>query len=176
MSHGGLSSRSTSRRSQGGEMPLSTLVYILNEYFLYAYRKADSVDGVEASLARLGRAVGRPLWVHASAALKCKSTVVARPESLLQYIKDNIWPLLFSRPATDASLVVERKGEYILRDEHPVLERYISYSKGDALLSMFTSGMLEGIFECCGYQTKVVSYHEETNGVECTSFHITVQL
>ncbi|TNJ27471.1 TRAPPC5/Trs31 [Giardia muris] len=176
MPHSELSGRASSRRGQGGEMPLSTLVYVLNEYFLSAYRKADSVDGVEASLVRLGRAVGRPLWVYASTTLKCKSSVAARPESLLQYIKDSIWPLIFSRPATDASLVVERKGEFILRDELPVLERYISYSKGDALLSMFTAGVLEGIFACCGYQTKVVSYHEDTNGVECTSFHITVQL
>lgn len=161
-------------------VPLSSIVCLLNEYFQYAQRTCKTVEEIESKMARLGVDAGRPLWTYIRMLDKMRSksqdTIckLTRPEVILYYLKDTVWPILFGKPATDIKKPATETLEYYFVDEWPVLEHYTSYppNYGGALPSMFVAGLIEGFLACCGFKTKILAYNVLDDPNPNITFHI----
>ena len=150
-------------------VPLSSMVCLLNEYFQYAQRTCKTVEEIENKMSKLGVDAGRPLWTYVRMLdrmrLKTQDTVcrLTRPDTVLYYLKETVWPILFGKPAAD-----------IKKPATEDLEYYTSYppNYGGALPSMFVAGLVEGFLTCCGFRTKILAYNVLDEPNPNITFHI----
>lgn len=161
-------------------VPLSSMVCLLNEYFQYAQRTCKTVEEIENKMSKLGVDAGRPLWTYVRMLDRMRSKTqdtvckLTRPDTVLYYLKETVWPILFGKPAADIKKPATEDLEYYLVDEWPVLEYYTSYppNYGGALPSMFVAGLVEGFLTCCGFRTKILAYNVLDEPNPNITFHI----
>lgn len=161
-------------------VPLSSMVCLLNEYFQYAQRTCKTVEEIEGKMSKLGADAGRPLWTYVRMLDRTRSRTqetickLTKPDVILYYLKDTVWPILFGKAATDIKKTATDDLEYYFVDEWPVLEHYTSYppNYGGALPSMFVAGLIEGFLTCCGFKTKILAYNVLEGPNHNITFHI----
>jgi hypothetical protein len=80
---------------------------------------------------------------------------------LLQFIAQTLWRHLFSRPADALERSESDAGQYMLYDNDPMVNQYISLPKEMRGLNCaaFVAGIIEGVCDGAGFPTEGVSAH-----------------
>ena len=80
---------------------------------------------------------------------------------LLQFIAQTLWRHLFSRPADALERSESDASQYMLYDNDPLVNQYISLPKEMNQLNCaaFVAGIIEGVCDGAGFATEGVSAH-----------------
>jgi trafficking protein particle complex subunit 5 len=96
------------------------------------------------------------------------STQAARPLRvlpLLNLLTTKLYPLLFSRPADSLEQSTTNPGEYMIIDNTPLTNQYISVPKEMSQLNCaaFVAGVLEGVCDGAGFESRISAHNNGTD-------------
>ena len=147
--------------SENTNISFNTLTYIINEYsnFSFSRKKENSIE-------KLGVDVGARLYegifFTQSNLLSEKKERKIKILDILNYIKYNLWPVLFNKQASGLeSFIGERKlpngediKEYVVYDIDPIYN--LRYTKENFIFKFF-GYILKGFLGYAGFPCKVLS-------------------
>lgn len=84
---------------------------------------------------------------------------------LLTLLTTKLYPLLFSRPADSLEQSTANPGEYMIIDNTPLTNQYISVPKDMSQLNCaaFVAGIIEGVCDGAGFDSKVSAHNHGTD-------------
>ncbi|KAK5118872.1 hypothetical protein LTR62_000081 [Meristemomyces frigidus] len=140
---------------------LPAFAYLFNTIITYHHAKSGSVNEIETRLNRAGYPLGIKLL---DLLLYRQLRVATRPTrilDLLQFIHTTLWRALFNRPADALEQSTTKKNEYMIVDNEPVVNTYISIPKEMSQLNCaaFVAGIMEGLCDAAGFGMEGVSAH-----------------
>ena len=117
-------------RTQKSEISLASFAYLFNALIAYHQAKSTSVSEIES---RLNRA-GYPIGIKLLDLLLYRETprTAKRPTrilELLQFIHGTLWRALFNRNADALEQSTSKKNEYMIIDNEPLVNTFISIPK-----------------------------------------------
>lgn len=144
------------------------------EMVTYAQKKIKSVSDFEKKLNEqgypLGMKLGDLLLYRSSPAgsSTSSSTPAARPLRILPMltlINNKLYPMLFSRPADSLEQDTQDPSKYMIIDNTPLTNTYISVPKEMSQLSVaaFIAGIIEGVCDGAGFECKVSAHNQGTD-------------
>ncbi|KAF7323794.1 Trafficking protein particle complex subunit [Mycena kentingensis (nom. inval.)] len=85
----------------------------------------------------------------------------------LMSIHTQVWRAVFGKPADAIEKSVENADEYMIIDNDPLIERYISVPKDMTQLSCssFTAGIVEAVLDGLGFPARVTAHHTPLAGL-----------
>lgn len=114
----------------------------------------------------------RSISSSSSSALTSSSTSSSPPNRplrilpLLHLIHGPLWRLLFQRPADalEHSVSPQTPNEYMITDNDPLVNTYISVPKEMSMLNCaaFVAGIIEGVCDGCGFEATVTAHNQGT--------------
>ncbi|KAG8530395.1 uncharacterized protein KY384_004897 [Bacidia gigantensis] len=149
-------------RTRAAELSRASFAYIFAEMVAYAQKKVTGIQDLERRLNEQGYPLGLRLTplraesCHGKPVLHRLSTPTApqpRPTRilpLLQFIANPLWRHLFNRPADAVESSATNSREYMISDNEPLVNQYISVPKEMSQLNCaaFVAGIIEGVV--CG--------------------------
>lgn len=156
-------------RTKGAETSLSSFAYMFNTIITYHHAKSGSVSDIETRLNQAGYPIGIKLLDLLLYRQPPRSaTRPTRILDLLQFIHTTLWRALFSRSADALEQSTSKKNEYMIIDNEPVVNTYISIPKEMSQLNCaaFVAGIIEGMCDVAGFGTDGVSAHWAGEGDE----------
>jgi trafficking protein particle complex subunit 5 len=95
------------------------------------------------------------------------SALVPRPLRilpLLTLLTTKLYPLLFSRPADSLEQSTSNPGEYMIIDNTPLTNQFISVPKDMSQLNCaaFVAGIIEGVCDGAGFEARVSAHNNGT--------------
>ena len=93
--------------------------------------------------------------------------------SMLQFIQNNVWKMLFNKQADGLQKSTDDPDEYRLIENSPLVNKFISLQKGNSLncASLFV-GIIEGILNSADFKSKVSAFFYEVEGQTKTYYII----
>ncbi|KAK3708343.1 Trafficking protein particle complex subunit 31 [Vermiconidia calcicola] len=156
-------------RTKTTEISLASFAYLFNTLITYHHAKSGSVSEIESRLNRAGYPIGIKLLDLLLYRQPPRSaTRPTRILDLLQFIHGTLWRALFSRSADALEQSTSKKNEYMIIDNEPVVNSYISIPKEMSQLNCaaFVAGIIEGMCDAAGFSTDGVSAHWAGEGDE----------
>ena len=152
---------------------------MIAETISYHHRRISSIADFEARLSSQGYLLGSkcldlllyrstPAGSSSSSGSSTKDTgLTVRPLRLLPLLTlltTKLYPLLFSRPADSLEQSTTNKNEYMIIDNTPLTNTYISVPKEMNQLSVaaYIAGVLEGVCDASGFEAKVSAHNQGT--------------
>ncbi|KAJ7190920.1 NO signaling/Golgi transport ligand-binding domain-containing protein, partial [Mycena pura] len=82
----------------------------------------------------------------------------------LMSIHTQVWRTVFGKPADAIEKSLENADEYMIIDNDPLVERYISVPKDMSQLSCssFTAGIVEAVLDGLGFPARVTAHNTPT--------------
>ena len=168
-------------RRRNAELSRASFAYLFSEMIGYAQRRVTGITDLEKRLNIQGYPIGLKLLdlllyrsptpfasTSSSAANNLRPTAIL---PLLQFISTTLWKSLFNRPADALERSQESKDEYMITDNDPLVNAYISVPKEMNQLNCaaYVAGIIEGVCDGCGFYAKVTAHSVgEDEGVEGT--------
>jgi len=157
-------------RSRTQELSQASFAYLFGEMVSYAQKRVTGIQDLEKRLNVQGHPIGLKLLDLLLYREPPRSQV--RPLhiiALLQFIVQVLWKHLFSRPADalEKSSNPETPDEYMISDNEPLVNQYISVPKEMNQLNCaaFVAGIIEGSCDGAGFPARVTA-HSVGTGVE----------
>ena len=149
-------------RTRNTEVSLASFAYLFNTLIEYHRTKSTSVTEIETRLNRAGYPIGVKLLDLLL--YRQPQRASARPTRIvdvLQFVHGTLWRALFSRAADALEQSTENKGQYMIYDNEPVVNTYISMPKDLSQLNCaaFVAGIIEGVCDAAGFSTEGVTTH-----------------
>lgn len=156
-------------RSKTTEISLASFAYLFNTLITYHHSRSPSVSELENRLNRAGYPIGYKLLDLLLYRQPPRS--VARPTrllELLQFIHGTLWRALFNRSADALEQSTSKRNEYMIVDNEPAVNTYISIPKEMSQLNCaaFLAGIVEGVCDAAGFTMEGVSAHWAGEGDE----------
>lgn len=84
---------------------------------------------------------------------------------LLTLLTTKLYPLLFSRPADSLEQSTTNPGEYMIIDNTPLTNQFISVPKDMSQLNCaaFVAGIIEGVCDGAGFESRVSAHNNGTD-------------
>ncbi|KAI7358334.1 trafficking protein particle complex subunit 5 [Hortaea werneckii] len=145
---------------------LSAFAHLFNTIITYHHARSGSVSEIETRLNRAGYPLGLKFLdlllyrqgQQGSAGTKGsgQATRPTRILELLQFIHGPLYRLLFGRPADALEQSTTKKNEYMIIDNEPLVNTYISIPKEMSQLNCaaFVAGIIEGVCDAAGFGTE----------------------
>jgi hypothetical protein len=156
-------------RTKTSEISLASFAYLFNSLISYHQSRSPSVSELET---RLNRA-GYPIGIKLLDLLLYRQEVrrAQRPTRLLdmlQFVHGTLWRNLFNRAADALEQSTSKKNEYMIVDNEPIVNTFISIPKEMSQLNCaaFVAGIIEGMCDAAGFATEGVSAHWAGEGDE----------
>ncbi|PLN76684.1 TRAPP I complex [Aspergillus taichungensis] len=169
-------------RSRNSELSRASFAFLFGEMVTYAQRRVTGIQDLEKRLNEQGYPLGlrlldllfyRTISSSTSSALSSSSSTSASPPNrplrilpLLHLIHGPLWRLLFGRAADalEHSVSPETPNEYMITDNDPMVNTYISVPREMSMLNCaaFVAGIIEGVCDGCGFETKVTAHNQPT--------------
>lgn len=135
-------------RTKTSEISLASFSYLFNSLISYHHSRSPSVSELET---RLNRA-GYPIGIKMLDLLLYRQEVrrAQRPTRLLdmlQFVHGTLWRSLFNRAADALEQSTSKKNEYMIVDNEPVVNTFISIPKEMSQLNC--AAFVAGIIEAC---------------------------
>lgn len=136
----------------------------------YAQKRVTGITDLEKRLNTQGYPVGLKLLdllLYRSptpfAATGTSASAALRPTHvlpLLQFISTTLWKHLFGRPADALERSQENADEYMITDNEPVVNTYISVPKEMNQLNCaaYVAGIIEGVCDGCAFFARVTAH------------------
>ncbi|WPG99530.1 Hypothetical protein R9X50_00234500 [Acrodontium crateriforme] len=163
-------------RTKTSDISLASFAYLFNALITYHHAQSGSVSEIENRLNRAGYPIGIKLldlllYRQVAAQSSSSRNTAARPTrmiDLLQFIQGTLWRALFNRPADALEQSTTKKNEYMIIDNEPVVNTFISIPKEMSQLNCaaFVAGIIEGVCDAAGFSTDGVSAHWAGEGDE----------
>ncbi|KAI6709570.1 hypothetical protein JHW43_007894 [Diplocarpon mali] len=166
-------------RSRTQELSQATFAYLIGEMVSYAQKRVTGIQDLEKRLVLCDRSIlhhlwrtklnvqGHPIGIKLLDLLLYREPVrtQVRPLNiiaLLQFITTKLWLHLFSRPADalEKSSNPETPDEYMISDNEPIVNQYISVPKEMNQLNCaaFVAGIVEGVCDGAGFPARVTAH------------------
>lgn len=160
-------------RSRNAELSRASFAFLFMEMVIYAQRNIKSVSDFEKKLNEQGYVLGMKLldlllYRSSPAGSSSSSAPATRPLRilpLLTLINNKLYPLLFSRPADSLEQDVSEANKYMIIDNTPLTNTFISPPKDLSQLSVaaFIAGIIEGVCDGAGFPCKVSAHNQGTD-------------
>ncbi|KPI36100.1 Transport protein particle subunit trs31 [Cyphellophora attinorum] len=176
-------------RSSRTELSRSAFAFLISESIAYHQKRVTSVSDFEARLNSQGYLLGskcldlllyRSTPMGSGSGTSSSSTSTSsnysskdanfpvrplRILSLLNLLTTKLYPLLFSRPADSLEQSTTNKNEYMIIDNTPMTNAYISVPKELSQLSVaaWIAGVIEGVCDGAGFDAKVSAHNNGTD-------------
>ncbi|KAJ6144863.1 hypothetical protein N7470_008758 [Penicillium chermesinum] len=162
-------------RSRNAELSRASFAYLFGEMVTYAQRRVTGIQDLEKRIPPRppsARPTLLPLHLHLLLrSLQLLHLLVSpnrplRILSLLHLIHGPLWRLLFQRAADalEHSVSAETPNEYMITDNDPLVNTYISVPREMSMLNCaaFVAGIIEGVCDGCGFEAKVSAHNQPT--------------
>ncbi|CBX96510.1 hypothetical protein IAQ61_005623 [Plenodomus lingam] len=150
-------------RSKNAELSRAAFAYLFIEMIAYAQKGAKDVGDLEQRLNTQGYPIGLRLLdlLLSRSPNPLASIRPTRILSLLQFIAQTLYRHLFGRPADALERSGTDPGQYMLFDNEPMVNQYISLPKELSSLNCaaFVAGVIEGTCDGAGFPTEGVTAH-----------------
>ncbi|KAF1815548.1 trafficking protein particle complex subunit 5 [Eremomyces bilateralis CBS 781.70] len=154
-------------RTKTSELSRAAFAYLFVEMITYAQRRVTGIADLEKRLNTQGYPLGLrllDLLLARTASSATTSPANLRPTRilpLLQFIHTTLWRHLFGRPADALERSAANAAEYMISDNDPLVNGYVSVPKEISQLNCaaFVAGVIEGVCEGAGFATDGVSAH-----------------
>jgi trafficking protein particle complex subunit 5 len=168
-------------RSRNAELSRASFAYLFMEMVSYAHKRVSGIQDFEKRLNEQGYMLGSKsldllLYRQTPAGSSSSSSsssaggnaLALRPLRLLPLLNlltTRIYPLLFSRPADSLEQSTTEAREYMIIDNTPLTNTYISVPKEMNQLSVaaYIAGVIEGACDAAGFEAKVSSHNQGTD-------------
>ena len=147
------------------DVALTSFAHLFNTLISYHHSRSPSVSELESRLA----SSAYPIGVRQLDLLLCRlpPRTASRPTrllELLQFIHTSLWRSLFGRQADNIESSNSSKYEYMIIDNEPLVNTYISIPKEMSQLNCaaFIGGIIEGLCDAAGFSTDGVTAHWAT--------------
>lgn len=156
-------------RTKTSETSLASFAYLFNTLITYHHAKSGSVSEIETRLNRAGYPIG--IKMLDLVLYRMPPRTAARPTrmlDLLQFIHGALWRALFNRSADALEQSNTKKNEYMIVDNEPLVNTFISIPKEMSQLNCaaFVAGIIEGVCDAAGFGTEGVTAHWAGEGDE----------
>lgn len=156
-------------RTKTTEISLASFAYLFNTLITYHHSKSGSVSEIESRLNRAGYPIGiKLLDLLLYRQPQRAATRPTRILDLLQFIHGTLWRALFNRNADALEQSTSKKNEYMIIDNEPLVNTFISIPKEMSQLNCaaFIAGIIEGMCDATGISTDGVTAHWAGEGDE----------
>ncbi|KAH7067340.1 NO signaling/Golgi transport ligand-binding domain-containing protein [Paraphoma chrysanthemicola] len=160
-------------RSKNAELSRAAFAYLFIEMIAYAQKGAKDVGDLEQKLNQQGYPIGLRLLdlLLSRSSNPLASIRPTRILPLLQFIAQQVYRHLFGRPADALERSGTDAGQYMIFDNEPLVNHYISLPKELSSLNCaaFVAGVIEGVCDGAGFPTEGVTAHsvgEQEDGKE----------
>ena len=156
-------------RTKTTEISLASFAYLFNSLITYHHAKSGSVSEIETRLNRAGYPIGiKLLDLLLYRQPQRAATRPTRILELLQFIHGTLWRALFNRNADALEQSNSKKNEYMIVDNEPLVNTFISIPKEMSQLNCaaFVAGIIEGMCDAAGFSTDGVTAHWAGEGDE----------
>ena len=170
-------------RSRNAELSRSSFAYLFMEMVSYAQKRVKGIADFEKRLNEQGYPLGvkmldlllyrgSPMGSSGSSSGAGSSSGggagANRPLRLLPLLTlltTKLYPLLFSRPADSLEQSTTNPGEYMIIDNTPLTNQYISVPKEMNQLSVaaYIAGIIEGVCDAAGFSCKASAHNTGTD-------------
>lgn len=150
-------------RSRTQELSQASFAYLFGEMVSYAQKRVTGIQDLEKRLNNQGHPIGLKLldlllYREPPRAQTRPLNIIA----LLQFITTILWKHLFSRPADalEKSSNPETPDEYMISDNEPLVNQYISVPKEMNQLNCaaFVAGIVEGVCDGAAFPARVTAH------------------
>ncbi|KAJ6584279.1 NO signaling/Golgi transport ligand-binding domain-containing protein [Mycena sp. CBHHK59/15] len=134
------------------EVSAPAFSFLFSEIVQYTQKRVSGINDLERRLNTLGYRIGTrvlELMVWRAEATNKAPKREIRLLPALMAIHTQVWRAVFGRPADAIEKSVENADEYMIIDNDPLVERYISVPKDMSQLSCssFTAGIVEAVLD-----------------------------
>ncbi|KAF1965664.1 trafficking protein-like protein particle complex subunit 5, partial [Bimuria novae-zelandiae CBS 107.79] len=154
-------------RSKNAELSRAAFAYLFIEMINLAQKHAKDVGDLEKRLNNQGYPIGQRLLdlLLTRSANPLASIRPTRILTLLQFIAQTLYRHLFGRPADALERSNEDPAQYLLFDNEPIVNTYISLPREMSNLNCaaFVAGIIEGVCDHAGFATEGVTAHSVGN-------------
>ncbi|KAK6526825.1 TRAPP subunit trs31 [Arthrobotrys megalospora] len=147
-------------RTKTSELSKSAFAFLFGEMVQYAQKKVYGVQDLEKKLNLHGYAVGQRflellLWRDGRTAKR-----ETRILGILQFISHQLYRAIFQKQADTLEKVRENDDEYMISDNDPVVNTYISVPKEMSQLNCgaFIAGIIEAVLDGHCFPAKVTAH------------------
>lgn len=154
-------------KTRTSEVSASAFAFLFSEVVQYTQKRVSGINDLERRLNTLGYRAGTRVlelmvWRAESSSKAPKREIRFLPA--LMSIHTQVWRAVFGRPADAIEKSVENEDEYMIIDNDPPIERYISVPKDMNQLSCssFTAGVVEAVLDGLGLPARVTAHHTPT--------------
>ncbi|MCJ1232429.1 TRAPP subunit trs31 [Varicellaria rhodocarpa] len=152
-------------RTRTAELSKTSFAYLFSEMVGYAQKRVTGIQDLERRLNAQGYPIGLRLLSLLLYREPPKSAV--RPHRilpLLQFITTTVWRHLFSKPADALERSSTNEDEYMISDNDPLVNQFISVPKEMNQLNCaaYVAGIIEGVCDGGGMTANVSAHNSAT--------------
>lgn len=157
-------------RTRTADLSRAAFAYLFNEMITYAQRRVTGIADLEKRLNLQGYPVGLKLLdllayrsatpVASTGGAAAGALRPTRVLPLLQFISTTLWKHLFGRAADALERSQDNADEYMVTDNEPVVNGYISVPKEMSQLNCaaYVAGIIEGVCDGTGFFARVTAH------------------
>ncbi|KAI4214137.1 MAG: hypothetical protein LQ351_003222 [Letrouitia transgressa] len=152
-------------RTRTSELSRASFAYLFSEMVTYAQKQVTGIQDLERRLNEQGYPLGLrllPLLLYREPPRTSLRPTRILP--LLQFIHGQLWRHLFGRPADAIEHSSSANNEYMISDNEPLVNQYISVPKEMNQLNCaaFVAGVIEGVCDGCRMKAAVSAHNGGT--------------
>ncbi|KAI4173894.1 MAG: hypothetical protein LQ343_002662 [Gyalolechia ehrenbergii] len=152
-------------RTRTAELSRASFAYLFSEMVSYAQKRVTGIQDLERRLNEQGYPLGLrllPLLLYRE-----PPRTSVRPNRilpLLQFVHGPLWRHLFGRTADAIEHSSSVNNEYMISDNEPLVNQYISVPKEMNQLNCaaYVAGIIEGVCDGCGLKAAVSAHNGGT--------------
>ena len=142
-----------------GDVSLSAFALLFSEVVQYLQQSVLSIADLERKLEIMGHRVGLQLLElvsHREKVAKRENRLIG----ILQFVSTNCWKAVFGKPADGLEKSTENDDEYMIYDNEPVTNKFVSVPKdlGQLNVAAYVAGMVAGVLEGAGFPARVTAH------------------
>lgn len=151
-------------KTRNAEVSLSAFAFLFSEMVQYTQKRVNGINDLERRLNTLGYRVGTRVlellfWRNEASSKTPKREIRLVP--VLMLMLNQVWKAVFSKAADALEKSVENADEYMIIDNDPPIERYITVPRDLSQLSCssFTAGIVEAVLDGLGFPARVTAHN-----------------
>ncbi|KAI9803174.1 MAG: hypothetical protein M1825_001965 [Sarcosagium campestre] len=153
-------------RSRTAQLNRASFAFLFSEMIIYAQRRVTGIQDLEKRLNNQGHPIG--LRLLDLLLYREVGRTVQRPTRILplvQFIHTTLWRQLFARAADALERSQDNEDEYMISDNDPIVNQYISVPKDMSQLNCaaFVAGIIEGVCDGTGFPARVTAHGVPTD-------------
>ncbi len=147
------------------QVSLSLFSYLFAELIFYLNCREETKT-MQQKLSEVGFPIGQKILELC--AYKEKSARFTKIESILLFIHNKVWKLLFGEKADELDKSLDEDDEYRIYDSKAIINRYLATKTEQVNCGDFVAGIIEGILYAADFPAKVDTsiMEDEVKGVK----------